>query len=368
MKIDRVEIKNFKALKHIDIELGNLTLLTGKNSAGKSSFIQALLLLKQNQFNLEQLLFYKESQERKKLFFDFDGKYTQLLGFNYILFQDPDLNKILVNLYSTTSSLEIFLEEKSTGLSLSKGKPLQFNLFNSNTQYIMTNRITPKMGYPLSSTIDNNLIGHEGEYTAHYLFENKNKKLNIEKLKHINAITNQLLENTSLWLGEISSGIDISTKINLNQVNLIYQYIYGKKRTNEYTPLNIGFGITYVLPVIVSILKSEPGDLVIIENPESHLHPAGQSKIAELCSIAAEAGVQIIIETHSDHFLNGLRVATKNGQIKPESSKIYYFRKDHDKLETEINELSIDSQGSINEDWPDGFFDEYRKRLDELLW
>ena len=114
-------------------------------------------------------------------------------------------------------------------------------------------------------------------------------------------------------------------------------------------------------------MKSKPDDLLIIENPESHLHPAGQSKIAELCAIASSQGVQIIIETHSDHFLNGIRVATKKEILKPESSQIYYFRKEKNELETKIDKLNIDKNGKIDE-WPIGFFDEWDNKLDELLW
>jgi predicted ATPase len=198
---------------------------------------------------------------------------------------------------------------------------------------------------------------------------NRHQSLKINKLIHPSSKTNQLLENVSLWLGEISNGIDISAKVynELQQVNLTYNYIYGDNKSNEFTPLNVGFGITYVLPIIVAVLKSKPDDLLIIENPESHLHPAGQSKIAELCAIASSQGVQIIIETHSDHFLNGIRVATKKEILKPESSQIYYFRKEKNELETKIDKLNIDKNGKIDE-WPIGFFDEWDNKLDELLW
>ena len=176
-------------------------------------------------------------------------------------------------------------------------------------------------------------------------------RLKINKLIHPSSKTNQLLENVSLWLGEISNGIDISAKVynELQQVNLTYNYIYGDNKSNEFTPLNVGFGITYVLPIIVAVLKSKPDDLLIIENPESHLHPAGQSKIAELCAIASSQGVQIIIETHSDHFLNGIRVATKKEILKPESSQIYYFRK-------EKNELEIIDKEETGKFYPKNFF------------
>jgi predicted ATPase len=182
-------------------------------------------------------------------------------------------------------------------------------------------------------------------------------------------VTDQLLENVSKWLAEMSHGIDILITVHepLQLASLTYQYVYGEHTTAQYTPLNIGFGITYVLPVIVAILKSTPNDLLIIENPESHLHPAGQAKIAELCAIAASCGVQIIIETHSDHFLNGVRVATKKQTLKPEESQVYYFEKKKERLETIAHPLNIDKEGRINE-WPTGFFDEWDNKLNELLW
>jgi predicted ATPase len=245
----------------------------------------------------------------------------------------------------------------------------EVNLFNDDFQYIMTDRALPSITYGLSDEqVERNLIGFRGEFSAHYLAENRHKPLSIESLKHQDSKTNQLLENVSLWLGEISNGIEISATVysELQQVNLTYSYIYGDKRTDKYTPLNVGFGITYVLPIIVAILKAKEGDLLIIENPESHLHPAGQSKIAELCAIASANGVQIIVETHSDHFLNGIRVATKKGLLTSEQCSVYYFRKDKDELETKIDEIKIDENCAID-NYPKGFFDQFDDDLDELL-
>ena len=67
------------------------------------------------------------------------------------------------------------------------------------------------------------------------------------------------------------------------------------------------------------------GELIVIENPETHLHPKGQANLAKLIALVAEQGVQIIIETHSDHIINGLRVATKQKFIKPNNSKVLFF-------------------------------------------
>jgi predicted ATPase len=365
IKIDKVKIKNFKSLRDIDMSLSNLTLITGVNSSGKSSFIQTLLLLKQN-----EMVF--DNKFRKIL--SINGEYVELGNKKDILFEDAYEEDIEIVLSSNENEERVLFNNNNLKLSDESNMSLfkeseMFNLFNDDFQYIMTDRAVPSITYRLSDEqVERNLIGFKGEFTAHYLAERRHDVLNIEALKHPNSITNRFLENVSHWLGEISHNIDISAEVNpaFQQVNLTYQYTYGENRTQKYTPLNVGFGITYVLPIIVAVLKAKEGDLLIIENPESHLHPAGQSKIAELCAIASSNGVQIIVETHSDHFLNGIRVATKNGLLTPEQSSVYYFRKDKDELETKIDEINIDKDGGIDR-YPKGFFDQFDDDLDALL-
>jgi len=366
MKIDRVNVDNFKSLKKIDINLSNLNLITGVNSSGKSSLIQALLLLKQNEEK-----FYSF---RGKKVASINDKYVELGNKKDILFEEAFKENIKIEISS--QDISHFLSFDTDSLSIEQVELLPeeqektFNIFYEDFQYIQTDRIIPQISYQLSEEeINQGLIGFKGEYTAHYLAVNRHKNV-IEKLKHPKSKTTQLLENTSLWLNEVSNNIEVSATIydEMQQVGLKYSYIYEDTTTQDYTPLNVGFGITYVLPIIVAVLKAKEGDLIIIENPESHLHPKAQSKIAELCALASSVGVQIILETHSDHILNGVRIATKKEIIKPEQSIIYYFSKEADKLETKADKLSIDEKGKINENWPKGFFDEYENSLDELLW
>ncbi len=365
MKINSVHIQNFKSLKNVSLDLGDITLLTGVNSCGKSSFIQTLLLLKQNENRINMV---------KSPIVNIKGDYLDLGNKRDILFQEAFDENISIEVSSKKRTGSFVFNNQD--LKMITDFPLigleeSFNLFNDDFQYISTDRISPSITYGLSDeNLEKNLIGISGEYTAHYLAVNRHKKMNILALRHVRSQTEHLLENVSLWLGDISNGIEVKAKVyeELQNVNLTYSYTYGETTTNDFSPLNIGFGVTYVLPIIVAVLKAKPGDLLIIENPESHLHPAGQSKIAELCAISAANGVQIIIETHSDHFLNGLRVATKKEIIKPEQSQIYYFRKEKNSLETISDNLRIDKDGRINQEWPQGFFDEWDNRLDELLW
>ena len=100
----------------------------------------------------------------------------------------------------------------------------------------------------------------------------------------------------------------------------------GDVATRPFRATNVGFGLSYILPVITAML-TPPGTLCLVENPEAHLHPRGQTRIAELAVRAAMTGVQIIVETHSDHFLDGVRIAVRDGLIAPEQIAIHYFER-----------------------------------------
>jgi predicted ATPase len=178
-----------------------------------------------------------------------------------------------------------------------------------------------------------------------------------------------LLDNLDKWLSEISPGIRIHAKRQqeMNIVSLNYAFVQGNELTADFKPQNVGFGLTFVLPVLTAILRARPGDMVIIENPEAHLHPAGQSVIGKLCAIAAKNGVQFFIETHSDHFLNGVRVGVKEKIIPSDEVNIFYLeRSTASNHESVVIKPEIDDDGRVDI-WPDGFFDESDKLLEKLL-
>lgn len=391
-RLDAVSVQNFKLLKDVTLNLTNLNLLTGVNSSGKSTFIQAILLLMQNKDAIRTIEMIKmidrkinTNHDEKKIEevlthfskrkISFNGTLMKLGSASEVLNQDAYGEKIRITINSGEIKGAVSIEPTNQNVEIefeSLGERY-LGVISSldDVQYLHTDRIQPQNIYDISiARISDGLLGIHGEYTAHYLDENRHKRLTISELKHPNSATDQLLENVSYWLSEISQGIAVNVKKyeEIQKVSLNYQYTYGSTTSNEYAPMNVGFGLTYVLPIIVSLLKAKPDEIIIIENPESHLHPRGQVKIAHLCALAAQHGVQLIIESHSDHFLNGLRVATKQGRITPESLKIFYFTKDSMSLGAQVKELLIDENGRINDDWPEGFFDEYGKQMDELLW
>ena len=371
--MNKINLVNFKSLKNSELELSNVTLLTGINSTGKSSVIQAILFIKQNLLKVEkisQLSLLNPLDIIKTV--TLNGEYIDLgIGRN-ILYENAETDQIMIGFETKVNNCTFEIDTKEAmDNEILPCKVMATNstrlLSKNNFQYLKAERVGARVFYEYSkASIDCGEVGSSGEYTAHYLAQNKNKKINILSLKHPNASTEQLLENASKWLSEVSKGIDIKCEIiqDLRKVKLTYGYERAKK---DYLPQDVGFGITYVLPIIVAILKAKPGDLLIIENPESHLHPSGQVKIAKLCALAGNAGVQIIIETHSDHFLNGLRVAVKEKKLESKDLKIHYFEKDLEEAKSVITEIKVDTNGKI-ETWPKGFFDEFDIQLEKLLW
>jgi predicted ATPase len=131
-----------------------------------------------------------------------------------------------------------------------------------------------------------------------------------------------------------------------------------------YRATNVGFGISYVLPVIVAVLSAKPNDIILLENPEAHLHPQGQARMGELLARAAATGIQIICETHSDHILNGMRYAAKQGTIQPEQVAIHHFAIEEGNRQH--YHIRVDEEGDLTP-WPEGFFDEFENMLMKLL-
>lgn len=367
--LQSLAIKNFKVLKEFEFQLSNLTLLSGLNSMGKSSLIQVLLLIRQ-------------SHQQKVLNKDgllLSGNYLNIGNGKDALCIDAEEDTIAFGMeWDDHKFLNLHFNYNggSNLQTLKKVEPLNFNfeksLFNNCFQYLSAERVSPKSVFPVSDYDINTLhsLGKNGEFTAHFLFEHGNKPITVKKLQHNKARSDSLIAQVDAWMSDISPGIKITANVipEVNQASLRYEFETKNGFTEKFRPENVGFGLTYVLPVVTAVLAASPGDLLIFENPEAHLHPAGQSAVANLLATAAQSGIQIIIETHSDHFLNGVRIATKKANIDHDNISIFYFSPQQHSSEHAIiiNQPFIDDSGMLDE-WPDGFFDEWDKGLDILI-
>lgn len=371
--ITNLFIKNFKSIKEGDFALGSLTLFTGLNAVGKSTVIQALLLLRQS---------LRERGFSEGLFLK-DENYTSLgVGDDVISISAPEDSNLefevewdfehLLSLKFAQASGKDVLPLSDEQLPGNEFEWLQQALFDKNFQYLSASRISPRTLYKSSPYYVDELsyLGKEGEYAVHYLAEYKDSPISNIDLKHPNAKSDTLLDNVDAWMGDISPGVRIEA-VYLEEfeiASLAYNFEIENGFTKNFKPTNVGFGLTYILPVITALMMLPKGGLLIVENPESHLHPAGQARIARLLSLAAAKGTQVIIESHSDHILNGIRVAVKKEVILPEEVNIYFFNRELNSPDHNSNfrSIAIDKAGKIGF-WPQGFFDEWEKQLDQLV-
>jgi predicted ATPase len=362
--IQKLNLKNFKPFEQQSLELKSLTLLSGLNSTGKSSVLQALLLLRQS---YQQKLL-------PNIGLALNGDLISIGTAKDALFEGAKKDFISIDIIWNNGEKGVWIfnyDSEADVLSLDTSnspKLYQLNLFNDNFHYLQAERITPRLYFDVSDfqVRQHKQLGTSGEYTAHFLSIYRDQKIYNEQLVYPQTTASNLLDQVEAWLGEISPGTRINLKSILDMDLVSLQYSYGL--SNPYRATNVGFGITYTLPIIVAILASEPGTLILLENPEAHLHPKGQSKMGELLALAASCGVQIIVETHSDHLLNGIRLAVHDGKIESEDVQLHYFQRQEKEgiMVSEVTSPKIDKNGRIDQ-WPDGFFDEWRNMLSKLI-
>jgi predicted ATPase len=361
--ITSLRLKNFKLFKDQSFEFKNLNLFTGLNGMGKSTAIQALLLLREAKF--DRILSTGLNLQNNKLFSV--GKIKDL---RYEFAEKPFTITIDLGLDNQHNSFvyDADKEEATNSMTLISNvintndiekKPL---FSENNFVYLEADRYVPKYNvyYPTGAGLKNK-FGNKGEFSID--FYHRNNEFLVNENLCLNE-TRTFIAQVKAWLNYISPEIKLSIKPMDNE--LLLEYSFGISAT-KFQPINVGFGITYCLPIIIALLSAQPNDLLIIENPESHLHPKGQSKLAELMCLAAQNGLQIFCETHSDHIFYGTCVALKEQKITPENLKTFYFDRIKNNTSSIVHTIQTNKRGRIVGDAPDGFFDQYVINLDKLL-
>jgi len=337
--LTNIKLKYFKSFTIEDIQLKNLTLLTGLNSSGKSSIIQAIRIMKNAVDKIENILL-----EGHGTFDENKNKASKNKENIYIEIENNQVNYFKLNI----NNLDFKLEKEPKNL---RNFP--------KIIFISADRFGPKASIPISNNNSKQIIGAYGENILQFIEQNENQELN-EILRHKKSFADTFIFNLRAWLQEISPNVEFDYKLNKISDNSYSLF-------NEYRATNVGFGLSYTLPVIVALLAGTfiKDSIVLIENPEAHLHPRGQTAIARLIALCISAGAQIIIETHSDHIFDGIRIAVKNGIIEPEKVQIHWFELD-EKNNTEVYSPIIDKNGRLSE-WPAGMFDQFEINSSELL-
>lgn len=346
--LNNISLNNFKCFEgETGIQLRPLTLLSGLNNTGKSSVLQALRM-------------YWKWQKTKDPLLPEHGAISELRNRNAA--PDADMSiSISTNDHTIYDLLSLKQYDNLTAPTIISFSKLPMLC------YLSADRFGPRPYLSTFTSIEKLLhVGEHGEYVIDFLSQHE-RDIVPPQLCHPAAEGQTLEYNVRAWLGEISPNIKLVQRIERNCDLAFFQI-------NGFRPNNTGFGISYSLPIIVLLLGmacewQEPhplqqnGVVILIENPEAHIHPRAQTILSQLIAKVVSCGVQVIVESHSDHILDGIRISVQEGILKPNQVIFHYF--DNNNTKTIIQTPEITEKGKLSF-WPEGFFDQTLKNRSRL--
>ncbi|MCC6476314.1 DUF3696 domain-containing protein [bacterium] len=375
--IDRLHFESLKCFSSLSIELSNLTLLTGANSAGKSTIIQSLLLLHQTM---------RENEWSKRVLLN--GTVVKLgtvaevvnnvagrLSFGLGVCSGRNTIKwTFEGDVRSEMSMKVreFLVNNNVQQSLARlyylvpeDVPSEIRQIASSIRgldYISAERIGPRGLYSLADKNTISTVGARGEFAPSLLFQRQGEP--VPSHLALPDVPNTLLKQVQARLGILFPGCELSIS-EVKGANYVLLQFRNSPANNFHSTINVGFGMTQVFPIIVAGLVAEEQHLMIVENPEVHLHPLGQSYIGRFLAEISASGNQVIVESHSDHVLNGIRLAASDKKVDAKDVCIQYFRLPDESDKRQNISIKLDSDGRLDV-WPNGFFDQIEKDLTKL--
>lgn len=347
-----ITIKGFKCFADNTFELNKITLLTGANASGKSSVVQALLLLKDASEGDGSLSLL--SLDDPRYAFDF-GSADSLI--NNELRGDEVTIGLSEDIVMGFSGGE---QEQSRKLLVDvNGLVGLKSVFAKGLTYFTAERQGPRYEYDRKTTgVDS--CGCRGDNTGNVMADKWNKRVGGKRLlveKDAEELFNIALDD---WVDYIFPGVTVRIQPRGTQS---YQILIRESFHNVQTDsTNIGFGISYALPILVGALLAEDESWLVVENPEAHIHAKAQSNMGYFLGMMAAAGLRVVVETHSEHIVNGIRrAAIVSGRLKPEEVNIFFFK---GKSESEL--ITVDEYGNLS-DFPVDFFDQSRQDMLEII-
>jgi predicted ATPase len=356
-------VKNFKCFRESsEFTFTKLNLLTGINGRGKSSLLQALLIIAQSTSNNLKTLMINGEKITLGNFYDICNSETLKQDSIYFRFQSDNPEYPDIELEYEENPKEPFQAIRRKIKKDVNKSTMAFTNALKKTHFISADRRGPvqyvdKLGLPEFIH-----VGPKGENTINILANSHNID-NVNKLLYRGENAASVMQQTVDWLNYILDGAYVDIGGKEQESSVLYILLNNKNNSYKYRPVNVGFGYSYILPLIVTGLIAKPGEIVIIENPEAHLHPRAQSRISEFFVKVASCGVQVFIESHSEHILNGLRVNVlkDDTSISNKDLTILFFN-EHFASE----KLIVNERGKI-ENWPTGFFDQDELDLADIF-
>lgn len=362
-------IRNFKAFQHCTLELPPLTILIGENSSGKSSLLQALLLIKQTleapsgsgilrlnshyvQIHQFREIVFGMPLTNAHLAFEFDfGEFR--VGFRVGFAREgesPELLKFYINdEVLPIHDFEDLVSEAIRGWT-SQRRGIQLDIpythyqkfvdFFRNIGYIRPIRPVPERYYPLRD-IKPLWIGTQAEDIADFLDTHP-----------------PIREKARDWFVRSAKLVD-QVKFKSDSKRGQMEILFTESSTGlEIDISRLGFGFSQILPIVVAAF-SDMG-MLIFEAPEIHLNPSLHGALTDLFIEAANNNKQVLVETHSEHVIYRIQRRVAEGMIAPEDVAIYYVKRGE--AGSVAERLTLTKEGEIP-NWPDGFFEAKMKDI-----
>lgn len=363
--METLSIDNFKCFKKFGATLNRLTVLTGANGSGKSSVVQAVLLLSE--------VMKTASGNPGEYIVPLNGYHSLSLGSFYDIChygeETAELcidDNVRVILRHSDDDGDMEEEEPKTAaarLTIADEKSVPAWL-QAPLLYLNAERLGPRWESDVNKKITDN-AGDHGEFSGNMLLE---ASYSYPKVAPDRKVTPESADNfniqTDLWMSHICSDVSFKSKP-LTQEKC---QVWLRQGAGTTSPPNTGFGFTYALPIVLDGLMAPAGSMMIVENPEAHLHPRAQSNMGYFLGRMAAAGVRIIVETHSEHIVNGMRrAALSRLGLSPDDLTIYFF---HEPIPGNAGEapvkITVDREGNLS-DFPVDFFDQVRQDMLEII-
>ena len=375
--LESISLENFKCFKEKKtFGLKKFNVFTGYNGRGKSSVFQSLLILNQSlqrygnvetleingdlvQLGLLEDLIHCEKTTDSIIRFhlESDMKEARNIKLGYIEKEDSErlgkLDELEIDgidyFNREVSSIQQNESNKTIEIHKLSNYPTLFHSLLSNYNYISADRRGPTLYEEKKDLATYNPIGKNGENILNAIAKKKSLQ------EKVNKAVSYIMDG-----GEISINGEYAKKTDVLSLNFKTR----NSSESKFKSINCGYGYSYVLAIVANALTINKG-ILFIENPEAHLHPKAQSCLIKfVCEeLARKKDVQLFVETHSEHIINGIRICTLREDI-PMTHKdtcFYFFDIDYNCVK-----LNMEENAQID-NWPKGFFDQQEIDLAEIL-
>ena len=374
--LTRIDLWHFKCFEALKLPLRPFTLLSGPNASGKSSVMQALVALHQTMREHEwsSRLMLNGSVVRLGTAADVIDQVHGRRRFGITLLDDP------VGWFEW--ELEGGRDELSMAVRATRGETATGEGWDANAPqalrhllpghvseeslarrlcaltYLTAERLGPREQYRYDDPQLTPVVGPRGEFAVSVLHSGRDARVPDGLV--IPDVPPTRFRQVEAWMARFFPGCVLAIQP-VPRTDLVTLGIRLSPSTDFHRPTHTGFGLTQVLPIVVAALSADTNSLLMIENPEVHLHPAGQAQMGGFLAEVAAAGIQVVIETHSDHVLNGVRRAVKDGTLASRDAALHFFRPREESRAAnrpQVESPVLDAHGNIDR-WPDGFFDQF---------